>query len=200
MSINPSGADRLQRVFAASVHEHWRMVLIEGIILLVLGAAAVIIPQVATLAVDILVAWLFIISGIVGLVTTYLMRHAPGFWWSLLSAAIAIAAGVVLIGWPLGGILSLTLILIVFFAIEGFASIMFALEHWRQTPGRWGALMVSGVVDLILAAIILFGLPGTAGWAIGLLVGINMLFGGAALVAIALHARGVDPRSGAAAV
>jgi uncharacterized membrane protein HdeD (DUF308 family) len=197
MSINPSDSDRLQGVLTASIQEHWRMLLAEGIILLVLGAIAVIVPPVATLAVDILVGWLFLISGVVGLITTYMMRHAPGFWWSLLSAVIALAAGILLIGWPVSGVLSLTLMLIVFFIIEGIASIMFALEHRRQAPGRWGMLVASGVIDLILAVIILIGLPGTAGWAIGLLVGINMLFGGAALVAIALHARDVDQRSAA---
>ena len=123
------------------------------------------------------------------------MRHAPGFWWSLVSALIAIAAGAVLIGSPLSGVLSLTLILIVFFIVEGVSSIMFGIEHWRQSPGRWGFLIVSGVIDLILAAIIFAGLPGTAAWAIGLLVGINMVFGGAALIAVALHARDVGSGS-----
>jgi uncharacterized membrane protein HdeD (DUF308 family) len=89
----------------------------------------------------------------------------------------------------LSGVLSLTLILIVFFVIEGVASIMFALEHKRELSGRWGWMLVSGVIDLILAAIIFAGLPGTAAWALGLLVGINMIFGGSALIAMALHAR-----------
>ena len=101
--------------------------------------------------------------------------------------------------WPLSGVLSLTLVLIVFFVIEGVASIMFALEHKRELSGRWGWMLASGIVDLILAAIILAGLPGTAAWAIGLLVGINMVFGGSALIAMALHARDIDPRSTAPA-
>ena len=60
------------------------------------------------------------------------MRQAPGFWWALVSAILGIAAGIVLLLWPLSGVLSLTLILIVFFVIEGVASIMFALEHKRE--------------------------------------------------------------------
>jgi uncharacterized membrane protein HdeD (DUF308 family) len=135
------------------------------------------------------VGWLFFISGIVGLVMTFMMRHAPGFWWSLFSAIVGIAAGVALIGWPAGGALSLTLILIAFFILEGIATIMYALEHKRELSGRWGLLLASGIVDLALAAVIFAGLPGTAAWAIGLLVGINMLFGGAALIGLALHAR-----------
>ena len=81
------------------------------------------------------------------------------------------------------------MLLIVFFTIEGVLTIMYALEHKKELSGRWGWMIVSGVIDLILAAIILAGLPGTAEWALGLLVGINMLFGGAAMIAMALHAR-----------
>ena len=95
--------------------------------------------------------------------------------------------------WPLSGVLSLTLILIIFFVIEGIASIMFALEHKRELSGRWVWMLTSGVIDLILAAIITAGLPGSAAWAMGLLVGINMVFGGFALIVMALHAREIAP-------
>ena len=192
MSIQPTDIDRLERRMASALREGWRLLLIEGIVLAVLGAAAIIIPPIATLAVDIVVGWQFLVSGILGLVMTYLMRHAPGFWWSLLSAVLAVAAGVVLIGWPANGIVSLTLLLIVFFIMEGVASIMYALDHRQDLPGRWGFMLASGIVDLVLAAIIYAGLPGTAAWAIGLMVGINMLFGGAALIALALQARHME--------
>jgi uncharacterized membrane protein HdeD (DUF308 family) len=165
------------------------MFLIEGIVLLVLGALATVLPQVATLAVAILIGWLFLISGVMGLIATFWMRQAPGFWWSLLSAVLGIAAGLVLLAWPVSGAVSLTLVLIVFFIIEGIATIMFALDHRAQLSGRWGWMLVSGIVDLILSALIFAGLPATAAWAIGLLVGINMIFGGASLIAMALHAR-----------
>ncbi len=156
---------------------------------MILGALAILIPPLATLSVTIFLGWLFLISGVVGLVTTFQARQAPGFWWSLLSAVIGILAGIALIGWPLSGAVSLTLVAIVFFAVEGFATIMYALEHKRELSGRWGWMLVSGIVDLFLAAVIFAGLPGTAAWAIGLLVGINMMFGGVALIMMALHAR-----------
>jgi len=95
----------------------------------------------------------------------------------------------VLLLWPITGTLSLTLVLIAFFVVEGIVSIMYAIEHRNQLTGRWGWMLVSGIIDLILAGIIFAGLPGTALWALGLLVGINMLFGGAALIAMALAAR-----------
>jgi len=157
--------------------------------LILLGAAAIILPVIATLAFTLVIGWLFLISGGVGLVTTFWMRNAPGFWWALLSAVIAIAAGVVLILWPISGTLSLTLVLIAFFAVEGIATLMYAFEHRAQLSGRWAWMLASGIVDLILAGIIFAGLPGTATWALGLLVGINMLFGGTAMIGMALAAR-----------
>lgn len=189
MSIHPSDIGRLRREVTGALRDSWRFLLIEGVILTVLGALAVIVPPVATLAVEIILGWLFLFSGVVGLVMTFLMRHAPGFWWSLFSAVLAIGVGVALIGWPLGGAVSLTLLLIVFFTMEGVATIMYALDHRRELSGRWGFVLASGIVDLALAAIIYAGLPGTAAWAIGLMAGINMLFGGVALIALALHAR-----------
>ena len=124
-----------------------------------------------------------------GLIATFWMRQAPGFWWSLLSAVLGIAVGLILLINPVSGAVSLTLVLGVFFALEGVASIMYAMDHRKQLSGRWSFMLLSGLIDLILAAIILIGLPGTAAWAIGLLVGINMIFGGSALIAMGLHAR-----------
>jgi uncharacterized membrane protein HdeD (DUF308 family) len=193
MSTNPPDFNQLQRALATSLHVHWVRFLIEGIVLLVLGLVAIVIPPLATLAAAILFGWLFLISGIVGLIMTFQMRQAPGFGWSLVSAVIGIIAGIALLGWPLGGALSLTLVLIVFFVFEGVASIMYALDHRRELSGRWGLMAASGVIDLVLAAIIVLGLPGTAAWALGLLVGINMVFGGVALIGMALHARESAP-------
>jgi len=188
MAIN--GSDEQLRVsMTATLHRHWGLFLAEGILLVVLGIAAIVLPPVATLAFTLLIGWLFLLSGLFGLVTTFWMRSVPGFWWSLLSALLGIAAGVVLLGWPASGAVSLTLVLIAFFLIEGVLSIMYALDHRGDLPNAWVWMLVSGIVDLVLGAIIFAGLPGTAAWAIGLLVGINMLFGGVALIAMALQAR-----------
>jgi uncharacterized membrane protein HdeD (DUF308 family) len=195
MTVNQPDVVRLQSAVRTSLHEHWVLFLVEGILLLILGLIAIVLPPIATLATALVLGWLFLISGTVGLITTFMMRQAPGFWWSLLSAILGIAAGIALLGWPVSGAVSLTLVLIVFFAVEGIASIMFALEHKRELSGRWGWMLVSGIIDLILAMIILAGLPGTAVWALGLLVGINLVFGGSALIAMALEARSLAPRT-----
>jgi uncharacterized membrane protein HdeD (DUF308 family) len=195
MSTNQADLDRLQSAVANSLHAHWRLFLAEGIILFILGILAIVVPPIATIAVEVLIGWLLLMSGIVGLISTFRTRGAPGFGWSLLSAVIGTVAGIVLLAWPLSGALSLTLILTVFLVLEGVVSILYALEHKRELSGRWSMMLFSGVVDLFLAAIIFAGLPGTAAWAIGLLVGINLVFGGSALIAMALHARNTAPPS-----
>ena len=181
--------DKIQRAVAGALHQHWKLYLAEGILLLVLGLVAIVIPPLAMLAVTILFGWLFLISGIIGLVTTFWMRSAPGFWWSLASAALGVLAGGYLLAQPIAGALSLTVVLIAFFIVEGVASVFFALDHRRELSGQWGFMLVSGIVDLVLSVMLIAGLPSTAVWALGLLVGINMVFGGMALVAMALHAR-----------
>jgi uncharacterized membrane protein HdeD (DUF308 family) len=69
-----------------------------------------------------------------------------------------------LIGWPISGAMSLTLALLIYFVAEGIFSIMFGLEHQRALAGRWGWLVLNGIIDLFLVGVILFGLPGTAAW------------------------------------
>jgi len=189
MSTNKTDLGPLPSNLANSLNAHWRLFLAEGIILFILGLLAIIVPPIATIAVEVLVGWLLLMSGIVGLVATIRMRGAPGFGWSLVSAILGIVAGVVLLAWPLSGALSLTMILTGFLVLEGVISIFYALEHRRDLSGRWGVMLFSGVVDLLLAGIIFTGLPGTAAWAIGLLVGVNLVFGGSAIIAMALHAR-----------
>jgi uncharacterized membrane protein HdeD (DUF308 family) len=189
MSTDRKDIERLQTAVARSVQAHWVFFLIEGIVLLALGVAAMLVPPLATMAVEILIGWLVLMSGIVGLVMSLRVRGAPGFGWSLASAVVGIVAGLVLLAWPLSGAISLTLILTVFFVLEGIVSIMYALDHRRELTPRWSFMLVSGIVDLILGGMIFSGLPATATWAIGLLVGINLAFGGVALMGMALHAR-----------
>src|SRR5664280_858699 len=161
--------------------------LFEGVALVSLGLLAIIIPSIASTAATLFIGWLFIVSGVIGLVTTFWARHIPGFWWSLVSALLGVLVGAVLIahrsndlygglmGWPLETIGPLRMVLVLFFLIEGGASIMFAFEHRRQFSGRWAWMLASGVLDISLASIIIFDLSGTSAWTMGLLIGINMI-------------------------
>ncbi len=153
----PQDVTKLQSEMSAAVRAHWKAFLFEGILLVVLGFAAMIAPLVASLAFTIFLGWMFLISGVAGLAMTFWARQMPGFWWSFISAVLALGAGVVLLARPAQGVRS------------------------------W--MLFSGILDILIAAMIITGLPGSAEWAIGLLVGINLLFGGASLIGMALAAR-----------
>jgi uncharacterized membrane protein HdeD (DUF308 family) len=184
-SADPTGLTTVKSL----LHQHWGLFLTEGIILTVLGLAAMIVPPIAGLATTVLLGWLFLIAGVVGFISTFRARNAPGFTWSLLSAAIAILAGVALLWNPLQGLVTLTLVLTAFFIFDGILMIVLSIAHRRELSGKWEWMMFNGIIDLILAGIIISGFPGTLVWALGLLVGIDMIFGGASLIAMALDAR-----------
>lgn len=179
-----------------SMHKHWGLFLAEGIALIVLGFAAIIIPLIAGIFAIPFLGWLFLIAGVVGLISTFRGRQAPGFGWSLISALVALVAGTILLGNPLQSLIvlpqtvvTLAYVLIVFFIVDGILMIILAIAHRRELSAKWEWVMANGVIDLILAGIIITGLPGTLVWALALLVGIDMLFGGASLIAMALEAR-----------
>jgi uncharacterized membrane protein HdeD (DUF308 family) len=185
----PHDFKELQSKVSAAAKAHWKAFLFEGILLAILGIAAMIVPPLASLAITIFLGWMFLISGIAGLFVTYWARQMPGFWWSLFSAALAVLAGGILLAKPAQGVLTLTIVVGAYFLAEGVVTIMYALEHRRELSERWSWLLISGLMDLVIAFLIVAGLPGSAEWAIGLLVGINLILGGASLIGMALAAR-----------
>ena len=182
----------LQLKLQTAVRRHWRALLIEGILLVILGLAAIVIPSFASLAVTIFLGVLFLIGGLVELALLVWTQKTPGFWWSLLSAVLAAGAGIVLIARPIQGTLTLTVVLSAYFAAEGVVTIMYALLHRREPAISWSWLMASGILDLAVGGLIIAGLPGSAAWAIGLLVGIDLVFGGFALIGMVLARRKID--------
>jgi uncharacterized membrane protein HdeD (DUF308 family) len=190
MSSTPSAQDpSLSTRLRRSIHDHWGLFLAEGIILVILGFAAIVVPPIAGLATTIFLGWMLLLGGVVGLVSTFWGRSLPGYWWSLLSALVAVFAGIILLWYPIEGLVTLTYVLIAYFIVDGILSIMLAIEHRRELTGRWEWMVFSGIVDLILAGIIIAGLPGAFAWALGLMVGIDLVFGGTSLIGMALAAR-----------
>ncbi|MBR0775364.1 HdeD family acid-resistance protein [Bradyrhizobium diazoefficiens] len=186
---SPDDFSRIRSAMREAVKAHWKAYLFEGILLVVLGVTALIVPPLASLAIAIVFGWMFLIGGIGGLVATYLARSTPGFWWSLISAALAVLAGMILLARPMQAVLTLTIVLGAYFLAEGITTIMYALEHRRELSGRWSWLLISGLLDIAISFMVITGLPSSAEWAIGILVGINLLFGGATLIGMAMAAR-----------
>ena len=178
-----------ERAIAETIRLHWVLFLVQGIIMMVLGALAIIWPQISTLAVDIYVGWMFLLSGLIGLVTMFVASSAAAFLWSLLTAALSLFVGVLLLWHPVEGAVSLTLVLISFFIAEGVFQIAAAIRHREAFPDSWGWLLMSGLADLVLAAMLIWGWPSTAIWALGLIAGLNLITSGLAIVMVAAAAR-----------
>jgi uncharacterized membrane protein HdeD (DUF308 family) len=190
-TANPSFLDT-QRGIGETLRAHWRLFLFQGVIMIGLGVLAIAAPVWATLAVDVYVGWLFLISGVIGLVAMFSARSVPGFLWTFVTALLSVAVGALLLWRPVEGVLSLTIVLTAFFIVEGIFQAVAALIYRDGMPGSWGWLLVSGLADLALAAIVIMGWPGTAVWMLGLLVGINLLTSGWAVVMVALGARDLE--------
>ena len=113
----------------------------------------------------------------------------PGFWWSLISAALAVLAGMILLARPVQGVLTLTIVVGAYFLAEGVATIMYALEHRRELSGRWSWLLVAGLMDILIAVHHHRGTAGLGGMGDRPPGRHQLLFGGATLIGMALAAR-----------
>jgi uncharacterized membrane protein HdeD (DUF308 family) len=154
-----------------------------GIILIVAGIAAIGMPLVASLAVELFIGWILVVSGIMQSIYSFSSRRWGRFFMRLLAGLLYLVAGIMLLVHPLRGILTLTLLLGILFVLEGLCKIIGSLQI-RAIP-NWGHLFWSGVLALIIGILIWRGWPSSAAWAIGLLVGVNTLFRGWAMIALA---------------
>ncbi len=170
------------------LHARWRCILTQGIMLALLGALAIALPVITTLAIEIVIGWLLIFGGVWRTVAHTRARHSYGFGWYLATALMAIVIGAGMLLVPHAGIKALTGLLFAFFVLDGMGKIHFALDL-RHYAHEWGWAMTSGMLDLALAGLILAGWPATAAWALGLLVGLNMLFFSVALIVTSFAAR-----------
>ena len=159
--------------------------LTEGILLLLFGAAALLLPPLVGLVTVILLGWLLIATGLIGMITTLVGHHAPGFRWSLVSAFVTLVVGAMMFAWPLGGLISLSTALGLFLMLDGGLAIGLAFRHYRHLTPRWAWLLFNGATDILFAFVVLLWLPNFAAWALGFFIGADMIIGGATLVALA---------------
>ena len=171
-----------------ALSRNWGWLLALGILMIILGVVAMAAPVVATIAIQVMLGWLLVISGIAEGIHAFMVKEWRGFLLELLSAVLYLGVGLLLLVDPLKGALALTLILAVFLLVEGIFKIITALRV-RDHRG-WGWLLASGIVSVVLGVLIWKQWPTSGLWVIGLLVGIQLLFTGWSLVMLALVARG----------
>jgi uncharacterized membrane protein HdeD (DUF308 family) len=164
---------------------YWPALLLEGIALLLFGILALFIPPLITFGIASVLGWLFLSSGVAVLLVYFWARTTSASRSLLFSAVLSIAAGVVLLLRPISGVISLTVILVIFFALGGAAKLYYPLDRSHELARYRGWIRASGMIDLVLAIVMFTGLPEIALWAPGLLLGANMVLGGTALVVVA---------------
>lgn len=159
-----------------------------GIALIVVGVLAILFPVFASIAAKVMIGWFLLLTGALVLWHAFQARDWSGAIWSGLIGLLHLAAGVYLAFFPLTGLIGLTVLMAILFALQGGVELGLAWQHrpghGREGPG-WAWMGISGLVSLGLAILLLMGLPGTALWALGLLLGINFLSSGISFVALA---------------
>lgn len=168
-----------------------RWLMVTAILALLGGAAAIVVPPVATLTMTIFIGWILVYAGVVMAIDSWTQRAAGRTWERALQALLTLVIGSYMVLFPGAGALSLTLLLVIWFVISGGLQLA-AARQLRGLPGA-GWMLFGGVLAIVLAVLIALDLPSSAEWAIGLLVGINLVFWGTrALVAASLVKRVVE--------
>jgi uncharacterized membrane protein HdeD (DUF308 family) len=161
--------------------------IVWGVLLIVLGMAAVGSPFLAAVAVNVAIAWLIVLAGSIHVILAFRAHGAGSMIWKLLVGVAYVCFGVYLILHPVLAVASLTLVLASLFLIEGVLDIVLFAKMRSVGGSSW--LLIDGIITLLLGLMIYMQWPSSAGWAIGTLVGISMIFSGVARVMMSLAVR-----------
>ena len=153
-----------------------QLFVIEGVLFILLGIFAICLPQVFSLTLDYFIGWLFIFLGLAIGIRSFQAAELPNKTATIISAIIYLALGALLVAYPMSGILTLTLLMGCYFVLDGATKIYGALQI--KPIANWGWIFISGILSLILSAIIFGFWPQQAPWILGMLVGINLLVTG----------------------
>lgn len=168
----------------AGLAQSWKALMTVGILAIVLGCIAILVPAVAAVGTAIFIGWILVIAGAFLVAGAFTAVSAGSVVWRLLWAALTVIVGIWLIVEPHNGTLTLTLVLGIYFLLMGLTRITVAFLGRGQPNAGWVGL--SGVCGLLIGILVLAKFPSSADWAIGLLVGIDLIFAGWTLTSVAL--------------
>jgi uncharacterized membrane protein HdeD (DUF308 family) len=189
MSLD-TAAQVMREAMRETVNQHSLLYLVQGGLMVLAGILALVYPVASSFAVVVLLGWLLIITGFVQGISLWDARNVPQFWLQLVSMLLSVMVGVLLIRHRGEGLLVLTLLLLVYFMIEGISKVIFSLTI-RPFP-NWGWVLASGIVGILAALYLWSNLPVTAIWLLGVLLGIQLICEGAALGYLAWKVRADD--------
>ena len=149
---------------------------IPGIILILLGTGAIALPLAASIAIEVIFGWIFVINGIATIIHSFNAMYPGRCFLRFLSGLFSLAIGIMFLAYPIRGAETLTMLLAILFTFQGIININVAM---RLRPIKnWGLMLISGIASLVLSGIIWAGWPSSVSWVLGLLVGVNLLFAG----------------------
>jgi uncharacterized membrane protein HdeD (DUF308 family) len=161
-----------------------------GIVMIVVGSAAIIFPYVATVSTKIFLGWFLIIGGIVQAIHAFWVKDWGGFFWQLIVGLLEVFAGLFLLVYPVAGIIALTIYVAAVFIVEGIIKAFLAFQLKPEAGWIW--VLIGGIVSILLGAMLWAKLPSSAIWAIGLLVGVNIAMAGWTLLMLAMAAGSLE--------
>ncbi|MBE7217020.1 MAG: DUF308 domain-containing protein [Caulobacteraceae bacterium] len=157
---------------------------IEGAVLIVLGVLAFIAPFAAGAAATSLLGVVIFLAGVFGLVSTFAGGRHTHRAWSVISAVIAIVAGLLIAIFPVAGASALALIVAAYLLFDGISMIMISLDQRKRHTGRWGWLLAAGIADILLAILVMLLSPMGATILVGIIVAVDLILAGIALIGV----------------
>jgi uncharacterized membrane protein HdeD (DUF308 family) len=182
-----AAAEAFREAMRDAVKRYSLWYLVEGILLIAAGLLAIVYPVFSSAAVVVLLGWLLVLSGLIQGLSLISARHVPHFWLQLISICLAMLIGFLFLRDPAQGMTTITLLLIVFFMMEGISKVVFA-STIRAFP-NWGWVLGSGMVGILLSLILWANLPVTSAWLLGFLLGMNLISVGGAIAYLAWKVR-----------
>lgn len=177
------GASKGYKAGKSAAHNRW-LLLIVGIFTLCAGMLALAMPFVASLTAAVLMGWVLIASGIVGLATAFRRKEGWPLAAAFAFAMLAIVAGVLMLLQPMTGILALTTLVIAYFAANGLVRLYYGVRL-RRDGGGW--MIAVGCFSLLLAVSLFAGFPVNAALVPGVLLGVDLVLWGALEIAMGLR-------------
>ncbi|UTF55312.1 HdeD family acid-resistance protein [Natronosalvus rutilus] len=166
---------------------NWRPLAYAGSAIVLIGLLAIALPFATGLAVTYLLGGLLVVGGIAHAGHAFTTRDWKGSLWQATLAGISIAAGLLLFVNPIVGLASLTLLVIAYLLVDGFAELALALQMAGEAGRGW--IAASGTLSLILAGLLWAGFPSSAAWVVGFVVGASLLATGISMIAVAYRGR-----------
>jgi uncharacterized membrane protein HdeD (DUF308 family) len=167
----------------ATLQRWWLGLLFLGLVQVVGGVIALAVPLAASLAAAMVFGAVLVVAGVFQAVHSFGVRKWSGVLLHAVGALLYIAAGIFMLLFPLMGALTLALVVTALLFADGVLRTVIA---YRLRPeGGWGWLLAAGIAGIVVGSLLLIGWPLTGVWAIGILLGVNLVFAGAANCALA---------------